>query len=95
MRLIMKEVKKINDKILDLYNNYQLENENNFLEIIELRIKMYKLSLNLLESQKPFWFQRKKLILYHDKKQKLDKKILKLKRIYNKELEKISNSCNN
>ena len=64
---------------------------NNLLEMLELEIKMCKLDLEILELQKPFWFQKKKLKLYSINKTKLEKRVFDLETRFHNELVKLSN----
>ncbi len=64
---------------------------NKLLEMLELEIKMCKLDLDILELQKPFWFQKKKIKLYSINKTKLEKRVLDLETRFHDELVKLSN----
>lgn len=64
---------------------------NNLIEMLELEIKMCKLDLEILELQKPFWFQKKKLKLYSINKTKLEKRVFDLETRFHNELVKLSN----
>ena len=64
---------------------------NKLLEILELEIKICKLDLEMLEFQKPFWFQKKKLKLYYINKSKLEKRVTDLETRFHDELIELSN----
>lgn len=89
----MKEVKELNKKILELWSNYQQKDARHLLEILELEIKICKLDLDILEFQKPYWFQKKKLKLYQASKEKLEERIARLQTKLHQELENLSNDC--
>lgn len=46
--------------------------------LIIAKIDLYQKMINRLENKKPFWFQRRKLAVYHKKINKLEDEIIKL-----------------
>lgn len=86
LRYAMKEVKDTERKFLKC----PIEDMKGLLEIIEFEIKKCKLNLDILEYHKPFWFQRKKLILYNKNHEKIEQRIVKLQNTFHKELQFLS-----
>ncbi len=72
----MKEVsKKLNKDLDDLFFNYDVAESQKLIEILEVGVKMAELELNLLEFEKPYWFQKKKLKSYQEQENKIKKRI--------------------
>ncbi len=76
--------KKINDdnelfeSLLKLNIKYAIEDSNINMRMIDNRIKFYQTLINHLEDNKPFFFQKKKLIEYNNKKEEYENKISEL-----------------
>ena len=57
-------MKEVNDKKLNVnFDNTKI------LEILDMELKIYKLRLEVLELEKPYWFQKEKLKNYVKKKE--------------------------
>lgn len=85
------------NKILDLCMYHQIEESTNFIKIIECQIKFCYSQLELLEDNKPLWFQKKKLNNYFKEKEELELKLEEYYKQINEELkiiEKMKNSIN-
>lgn len=85
------------NKILDLCMYHQIEDSFNFIKIIECQINFCYSQLELLEDNKPLWFQKKKLSNYFKEKEELELKIEEHYKKINEELkmiEKMKNSIN-
>lgn len=85
------------NKILDLCMYHQIEESINFIKIIECQIKFCYSQLELLEDNKPLWFQKKKLNNYFKEKEELELKLEEYYRKINEELkmiEKIKSNIN-
>ena len=65
-------------KLLELNIKYAIEDSNINLRMIDNRIKFYQTLINHLEDNKPFFFQKKKLIEYNNKKEEYENKISEL-----------------
>ena len=66
------------EKLLELNIKYAIEDSNINMRMIDNRIKFYKTLINHLEDNKPFFFQKKKLIEYNNKKEEYENKISEL-----------------
>ena len=66
------------EKLLELNIKYAIEDSNINMRIIDNRIKFYQTLINHLEDSKPFFFQKKKLIEYNNKKEEYENKIYEL-----------------
>ena len=66
------------EKLLELNIKYSIEDSNINMRIIDNRIKFYQSLINHLEDNKPFFFQKKKLIEYNNKKEEYENKISEL-----------------
>ena len=66
------------EKLLELNIKYAIEDSNINMRIIDNRIKFYQSLINHLEDNKPFFFQKKKLIEYNNKKEEYENKIYEL-----------------
>ena len=66
------------EKLLELNIKYAIEDSNINMKIIDNRIKFYQCLINHLEDNKPFFFQKKKLIEYNNKKEEYENKIYEL-----------------
>ena len=66
------------EKLLELNIKYAIEDSNINMRMIDNRIKFYQTLINHLENNKPFFFQKKKLIEYNNKKEEYENKIYEL-----------------
>lgn len=66
------------EKLLELNIKYAIKDSNINMRIIDNRIKFYQSLINHLEDNKPFFFQKKKLIEYNNKKEEYENKISEL-----------------
>ena len=66
------------EKLLELNIKYAIEDSNINMKMIDNRIKFYQTLINHLEDNKPFFFQKKKLIEYNNKKEEYENKIFEL-----------------
>ena len=66
------------EKLLELNIKYAIEDSNINMRMIDNRIKFYQTLINHLEDNKPFFFQKKKLIEYNNKKEEYENKIYEL-----------------
>lgn len=66
------------EKILELNIKYAIEDSNINMRMIDNRIKFYQSLINHLEDNKPFFFQKEKLIEYNNKKEEYENKISEL-----------------
>ncbi len=66
------------EKLLELNIKYAIEDSNINMRMIDNRIKFYQTLINHLEDTKPFFFQKKKLIEYNNKKEEYENKISEL-----------------
>lgn len=66
------------EKLLELNIKYAIEDSNINMRMIDNRIKFYQTLINHLEDNKPFFFQKKKLIEYNNKKEEYENKIFEL-----------------
>ena len=66
------------EKLLELNIKYAIEDSNINMRMIDNRIKFYQSLINNLEDSKPFFFQKKKLIEYNNKKEEYENKIAEL-----------------
>lgn len=66
------------EKLLELDIKYAIEDSNINMRMIDNRIKFYQTLINHLEDNKPFFFQKKKLIEYNNKKEEYENKISEL-----------------
>lgn len=85
------------NKILDLCMYHQIEESINFIKIIECQINFRSSQLELLEDNKPLWFQKKKLNNYFKEKEELELKLEEYYKQINEELkmiEKLKSSIN-
>ena len=55
------------EKLLEINIKYAIEDSNINMRMIDNRIKFYQTLINHLEDNKPFFFQKKKLIEYNNK----------------------------
>ena len=65
-------------------NNKKLKTKKedvSILEILEMEIKIYNLRLEVLNLQKPYWFQKEKLNVYEEKKEFLERRLSELKEL--------------
>ena len=72
------EDKELVDMLLKLNIKYAIEDSNINMRMIDNRIKFYQTLINHLEDTKPFFFQKKKLIEYNNKKEEYENKIFEL-----------------
>lgn len=63
-------------KLIDFGLVCQIEDSHSHLKMIDLQIKGYKLQLEFLEDNKPFWFQKKKIEEHNNKVEGLKDSIL-------------------
>ena len=66
------------ESLLKLNIKYAIEDSNINIRMIDNRIKFYQTLIDHLEDNKPFFFQKKKLIEYNDKKEEYENKISEL-----------------
>ena len=66
------------EKLLELNIKYAIEDSNINMIMIDNKIKFYQTLINHLEDNKPFFFQKRKLIEYNNKKEEYENKILEL-----------------
>lgn len=66
------------EKLLELNIKYAIEDSNINMRIIDNRIKFYQSLISHLEDNKPFFFQKKKLIEYNNKIAEYENKISEL-----------------
>ena len=66
------------EKLLELNIKYAIEDSNINIRMIDNRIKFYQSLINYLKDSKPFFFQKKKLIEYNNKKEEYENKISEL-----------------
>ena len=66
------------EKLLELNIKYAIDDSNINMRMIDNRIKFYQSLINHLENNKPFFFQKKKLIEYNNKKEEYENKISEL-----------------
>lgn len=66
------------ESLLKLNIKYAIEDSNINMRMIDNRIKFYQTLINHLEDNKPFFFQKKKLIEYNNKKEEYENKISEL-----------------
>lgn len=55
--------------------NYHDDSSKEFLDILNNQLKCLKYQLNSLEENKPYWFQKQKLLEYNEKKAYLKNEI--------------------
>ena len=79
----MKEVKstEFQLKFLELIIRHQMAISTNFIDFLELQIKLRQEELVLLRSEKTFWFQKKRLKYLENKIKKLE---IEIKYFYGK-----------
>ena len=77
------------EKLLELNIKYAIEDSNINMRMIDNRIKFYQSLINHLEDTKPFFFQKKKLIDYNNKKKEYENKIYELYKQLGEEYEMI------
>lgn len=65
----------VDKKILDLCIYQGIEDSNNYLDILFLQFKLLKNQLKILDQEKPFWFQKKKLDKYCKEREELENKL--------------------
>ena len=66
------------DRVIDLMLCYQIEDSRLTLELYEHRVKFYELQKEHLIENKPYKFQKKKMIKYEKELNDIDEKIMKL-----------------
>lgn len=66
------------EKLLELNIKYAFEDSNINVRMIDNRIRFYQSLINHLEYNKPFFFQKKRLIEYNNKKEEYENKISQL-----------------
>ena len=66
------------EKLLELNIKYAFEDSNINVRMIDNRIRFYQSLINHLENNKPFFFQKKRLIEYNNKKEEYENKISQL-----------------
>lgn len=69
------DYKKICNKLLDLSTHKEIEISNYYINMVEISIRTCKLQIEHLEDNKPLWFQKKKLEVYNEEKEKLNNKL--------------------
>lgn len=79
----------LNEKILKLCFSNAIENSNLTMQCIDTKIKFYTTLIEQLEDDKPFFFQKKKLIEYNNKLEEYNNKISDLYRQMGEEVELI------
>lgn len=83
-------MKDLQNKILDLSLKQGVDDSKEFLDILYLELKFYKSKLEFLDSEKPFWFQKKKIEIYNKERIDLEEKISICKKNILEELELMS-----
>ncbi len=63
------EDKELVDMLLKLNIKYAIKDSNINIRMIDNRIRFYQTLIEHLEDSKPFFFQKKKLIEYNNKKE--------------------------
>ena len=81
------------EKLLELNIKYAIEDSNINMRMIDNRIKFYQTLINHLEDNKPFFFQKKKLIEYNNKKEEYNTKINDLYAQLGEEVDLIDKLC--
>lgn len=71
------EQNNITEKLLKLYSHNEIENSRLNINMIQKKIDNCKSELDYLMDNKPYWFQKKKLYIYDQKIEELNKKIHK------------------
>lgn len=69
------EDKELVDMLLKLNIKYAIEDSNINIRMIDNRIRFYQTLIEHLEDSKPFFFQKKKLIEYNNKKEEYNARI--------------------
>ena len=69
------EDKELFNMLLKLNIKYAIEDSNINIRMIDNRIRFYQTLIEHLEDNKPFFFQKKKLIEYNNKKEEYNAKI--------------------
>ena len=87
------EDKELVDMLLKLNIKYAIEDSNINMRMIDNRIKFYQTLINHLEDNKPFFFQKKKLIEYNNKKEEYNTKINDLYAQLGEEVDLIDKLC--
>lgn len=83
------EDKELVDMLLKLNIKYAIEDSNINIRMIDNRIRFYQTLIEHLEDSKPFFFQKKKLIEYNNKKEEYNAKISDLYAQLGEEIELI------
>lgn len=83
------EDKELVDLLLKLNIKYAIEDSNINIRMIDNRIRFYQTLIEHLEDSKPFFFQKKKLIEYNNKKEEYNAKISDLYAQLGEEIELI------
>lgn len=87
-------MEKLHEKLLELHLKQGIEDSKIYLDYLYLELKMYKNNMEFLELEKPFWFQKKKILEYKQKKIDLEEKISKCQQSILEELELVFNMRN-
>lgn len=69
------EDKELFDLLLKFNIKYAIEDSNINIRMIDNRIRFYQTLIEHLEDSKPFFFQKKKLIEYNNKKEEYNVRI--------------------
>ena len=78
-------MKDVYNNVFNLITKYQIEDSNSFLEVLTFQLKIAKYQLNFLQLNKPYWFQKKELEEYNEKKVELENRISKFKKMISDE----------
>lgn len=87
-------MKGLQNRVVDLCLQKGIDDSKEYLDFLYLELKFYKNKLELLETQKPFWFQKKKMNDYLKERIDVEEKIFKYKKSILDELELISKMIN-
>ncbi len=82
--------KNISSKLSDLIKIYSIEESNIYIKSLGKQVENYQYLYHILEENKPFSFQRKKMKKYNEKRQEYEKKISDIYLKMNEEVEEIA-----
>lgn len=85
------EDKELFDLLLKFNIKYAIEDSNINIRMIDNRIRFYQTLIEHLEDSKPFFFQKKKLIEYNNKKEEYNARISNLYAQLGEEVDLINN----
>jgi len=71
-------MEKVIIKLIDLQLQHQKNNSNSMLEFYKQSISFYNMLIDNLKANKPYFWQKKKLIEYNDKLNEYNNKINQL-----------------